>query len=462
MRNEYNGKEADYVYSEKEIEYVFDNFQKQYMPNISDENYIDLYYRILYFFNHSRALKLSPENNDDLYYEEYGESNTEHKSLMTVPKNLNKYVDFEKGTFIPVCRFKKTSPKKSYDNEFVISIDVERNIVWANVTTTKHVYKIKNKNQPLKSHCYCVANYCIPNVTEIVRGKSEDILNGKVADIKPLEFSSDIDKFEEVISQCVLHVGRMDIDVEHRNRYFFDDGRPMFSDEEMNVLGKYFGEVAGPPHFHFIYKDYVLALNSHDSSALAINVNGLTSYLNDLYFVDENSNSAMLKYDFGMPFNDIKRSNMPISYEKASELMSGISSIYESISEEEKQEFISTLFSDLKQRSKHINRTSSPRISEKYDTFMNNINNLCAIITSNGNSPLNSTEFDPITVLTFEASALNQIYKLSFTNKNLKFDIAKAGNNIYNTIEFCLSEISKLPQELASENLHDNEVNGLN
>ena len=72
MRNEYNGKEADYVYSEKEIEYVFDNFQKQYMPNISDENYIDLYYRILYFFNHSRALKLSPENNDDLYYEEYG------------------------------------------------------------------------------------------------------------------------------------------------------------------------------------------------------------------------------------------------------------------------------------------------------------------------------------------------------------------------------------------------------
>ena len=187
----------------------------------------------------------------------------------------------------------------------------------------------------------------------------------------------------------------------------------------------------------------MLKLNSHDSSALAINVNGLTSYLVDLTFAKSNSNEEILKHDFGMPFNDIKNGKFEINKEQTEKLVSGISSIYDELSDEEKESFVTSLLFDLNERMKGSSKANKENYNKELEINTESFARLAGLVTKLDAADDDKYTFNPLTLLAFEASSLNQIYKLSFTNKKLKSEISKIGNNFYNTIEYCLSELAK-------------------
>ena len=227
-------------------------------------------------------------------------------------------------------------------------------MVWARVNTQKIIYA-NDREKVLNKECFCVSNYCIPNLSGLIRGKNVDIIHKKsAAKVLGLDYSKDYDKFKLEIAKGVLQVGRMDTDMVHLNEFEVING---YNKDQRNLLKEYFTHKADPPHFHFIYKDYVLYCKEHDGSAMAINSNNLTKYLLDLYYTNIGSNEDILKYKFGMPFVDIKKRKVSFKGETIKNtLANGICSICGELSENARNLFVQNVKQDIELKIRNIDK----------------------------------------------------------------------------------------------------------
>lgn len=420
-------KAVPYVTSVEEIEDVLKTLREKRFPNMTEQEYLDFATRILYFFERADEMKLTPETDKSLRDE------VDHNKLITVPVKTNNYIDFQKGDFVPVCRVKKRSNEKAFENDILISMDKKSGVIWARVTTQKLIYGNKNKSSIVGSETFCVANYCIPNLGELIRAKNSDII-GKAKSVKPLsgDVSHGFEAYKRQIAKGVLQVCRLDLDVVHQNEFEKING---YNQAQKRLLKEYFTKSAEPPHFHFIYRDYVLYYKKHDGSALAINSNDMTKYLIDLYNTNSSSQDEILDYSFGMPFIDIKKRNANLTGSTSKKLLAGLTNIFNGLSEDGSEKLIETIKRDILLKVRNVDKLKN---KDEFNRFQKSIDKLLSF-ASGKTEPDEYEKFNALLIFILQTSAIDQVYNLSQVNVSLKSEIQNIANNFYDTIEYCLS-----------------------
>lgn len=427
MESNINQNNVPYVDSAKDVEQIFQNMKDKFFPNMTENQFLDYATRIMFFFDHAEEMKLSPETNKDLF------SEPEHKKLITVPTEINNYYEYQKGDFVPVCKVKARNPYKAYENDILISVDVKKGVVLARINTQKLIFG-KKSDKVVGKECFCVSNYCIPSLYDLVRGKNSDIIHKKSA-VKGLglDYSKDYTNYKLQIAKGVLQLNRMDTDMVHLNEFDVING---YNNEQKKLLKEYFTIKADPPHFHFIYKDYVLYCKEHDGSAMAINSNNLTKYLLDLYYTNTNSNEDILKYNFGMPFVEIKKRKITLKGDTVkNKALNGLCLVYNNLSENEKSLFLQKVRQDIDLKVRNIDKVKN---KEDYNRLLKNTEKLTNIL-SGKEETTEFDKFDALHVFIFETSSISILWELAMNNPKIKSEIINAGNDFYNTIEYIIS-----------------------
>lgn len=421
---------AENVYSEDDIISALEQVLKENSLTLSEKETLDYIARITYFFNRAEYVKLTPSFNPNLKYETKNGQANPYRKLVTVPRKVNNFYEYQKGKFIPVCKFSAVDDKKASHNEFLISIDFENKVVLANVSTIKYIYGYKPK--VIDTFCSGVANFVIPDPNGLMRGKIKDLVaRGRNMPNLRLDYN-DFDKFNDTIAKSVIAVSRMDLDSRHGNNY---EVVPGYNKAQKRILDDYFRKFADPPHFHFVYRDYVLNRNLNDSSALAINVEGLAKYLVDLnhsQITDE-----IMMYPLGMPFVDIKKGNVKLSADKVEELTSNMSALYNDFTKSNKEDFYAVLKANIERLTSRLIKMKCSEL--QCENFTRDAYRIIDIIT--GKEKANPKEsYDALIVLGIQTSAVSAFYNFSRLDTYLKTDVGKFANDLFNTINVCLEK----------------------
>ena len=419
---------AKNVASEQDILDVFEEVKGKVASGLSEQDTLDLVARINYFFNRSNFVKLSPTFNSHLIDPGYDGKNNMYKKIVTVPIDKNDYYTYQKGTFVPVCSFSVKDDKKAIENFFLISVDFKNKVVSAIVTTKKIVFGSGQK--VIDSFCSGVANFIIPNPSDLMRGKVKDIKENR-RKVKHLSLDySNFFAFNDTIAKSVLPISRVDFDSRHKNT--FEDVQNYNSEQE-NLLNKYFKQFADPPHFHFVYKDYVLNHNMTDSSALAMNISDLTKYLVDLNA--SNLTDEIVNYNFGMPFVDIKKSCAKLTARDISKFSAGFKNIFDRLSENQKETIKKNI--DLTSENMKTRLSKGKSGVSSCNEYLKNAKRILELMTSEQEYS-KYDNFNALEILAIQTSAINELYKIANTSASLKSEIGRVCNDFYNTINLCL------------------------
>lgn len=416
--------------TEQDIIDAFEKVKKDNNITLNEWENVDYIARMAFFLENSDKIKMTASYNPTISDKRLGISNSAYKKIVTIPKNVENYIDLLGGDFKPVFRILSYNEGKAFRNDITVLIDFKNNIVWANCTTNKLVYGYGGKL--IDDYCSGVVNYVIPNSKTLNRGKIKELRvnNLRSSALKP-DFS-DMEKFKDVIAKSVLSVARVDFDARHGNRF---EDFPGINKAMLDCFQYYFKPCAEAPHFHFVSKGYVLGHENFDSAALAIGVNGLTRYLVDLY--DFEKFDKLGRFDLGLPFLSIKQKTGDIEFGKVKDLTYGLRSTYVDMSDSGKETFKKNFVEGV---SRMFYRLSKNRVSEeKINKFYNQANSIVSYVLSE-DMPDKDEMIDPIILFAIESSAIGSMYNLPQPLSREKKNIGRLASDFYGTISYCLGK----------------------
>ena len=458
MQDKFATKNIDLVNSEEEIISTFDSIAQSLSLNLSKEESFSFIAKIVDLFHRCENVKISASFNNNIKDKGYESKGSAYKKIVTVPKNIDKYFEYQKGNFIPICKFSGLDTRKSTLNDYTVYADFDRKIVKADVVTKKFIYD--NRNKLIDSYCSGVAIFVIPNPQGLIRGKIKDLVsnNSNIVYLKnkPIEIGDRLETLEnlsddytnlsgylQIIEKSILHICRIDLDSRHGNNF---EDVPGYNKDKKKVLDEYFRKFADPPHFHFIYKGYVLNHNQNDSSALAINVDFLTRYLIDLRYADKSN--PIFKEDFGMPFIDILNSSKNFSGEEIRRLTSRFKYDFQQFSEEEKSDFSQCVSAGIMNISKRMSKIKCSK--DEISDFVAKSNRIMEIIFEDKDFS-GKESFDPILLLALQTNIISNYYKFSRVNTKYKSQLDSVLSDFYGIVGHCLSQSDKSLNKNQSE-----------
>jgi len=418
------------ISSQEELMNKFDEFVKNNNVSISPEKVFDYIARISFFFNNADSSKLTPYFNKSLGHEMYNGTSVSRRNLYTVPKTINNYYEFGKGNLIPFCEFSGIDEDHSSRNDYKIFVDLENDIVYATVGVTR---LIKGKSGKVIDEAdFSLANYCIPSLSSLIRGRSEDIIRNNT---KPLTFDEKYDNYadyEEAIKKAVIMVSRVDTDGRHPNDF---SDIPNLNRDKQKLARQIFKESAEEPHLHFCYKDYIVRHKKADSAALAISLNQLPNYLMDLKFAGKDDD--ILRESFGLPFVDVRKRQMSYNHEDIKELTSGIRDTYSYFSKNDKKAFLPLYNDEIELLAKKIGKEKNESTANEFKKQAEIMLKVLTGESENDNSK-DYVRFDSLTLITLEAQFLKVLNKLKVNSSRLKSKFNSSFNDLYSTINASL------------------------
>lgn len=434
---------VNFASSEKEIIEAYEKLKNESGITLKDWEDKDLIARMLFFLENSDKVKLTASFNRTISDPKNGVSNSAFKRIITIPKNVNNYTDYLSGEFQPVFKIFAYNENKAIQNEIVVSIDFKNKIVCACVLTNKLV--IGYDGRVFDKYCVGVCNYVIPNAKGLIRGKIKDLKNnsGKITSLK-LNYE-DMEAFNDVIAKSVISVCRVDFDARHTN-IFEETG---FNKEKIKMLEEYFRPCAEAPHFHFVYRDYVISHNKDDSSSLAISSGGLTRYLVDL--CSANKNDKLANFDLCMPFLSIKKNLTEIQFSDVKDLTYGLRSTYLNMSKENQEVYKDKFITSITRMFERLSKNHLPE--DKIDKFYNQADMLSSYLLGL-DMPDQDTMFDPIEVLALQMCAINTLFNLPAQQDKEKIGLGRLATDFFGTVNYCLS---KVPKQKQNENENEGE-----
>lgn len=130
----------------------------------------------------------------------------------------------------------------------------------------------------------------------------------------------------------------------------FDVLKSVKSEEELELMKKYYGDSAPVPHFHFGTKSYAI---QNRGGQLAITLKNLSQYLKDLdleftkYQKGEADDFKLLQYDIGIPFFQMTTDKMKFDFDNFFDKMKGTLRVLERSVHNENKENIKELYNLL-------------------------------------------------------------------------------------------------------------------
>lgn len=425
MNNNQNFQEVN---SNDEIMKRFDEFLKNNKISLSREQAFDFVAKISYFFNNSSGNKLTPYFNNAIGKEKYNGEQISHRSLYTVPKDVEDYYEYGKGNLVPFCKFSAIDEKHSSRNDFYIYVDVENELVFLSLNVVKEI--VGKSGKVFAEEDFGVYNYCIPKISTLIRGKVPDVMKNNSNAVQLKTQYNDFEAYRDVIRKSVISMSRVDTNCRHPNKFEF---LPNMSEEKLKVARQFFKEKAEEPHLHFCNKGYILNHKDSDSSAIAISVKDLSDYLLALKIADKND--VILSENFGMPFVEMRKKQIYFDYETVKNLTNGLQNAYENFTKQEKIIFEKSFLSSTLYQAKEIEAKFN---KEKAREFENSRKAVYQILT---NSPdieksKDYVNIDAITLLLGEIEVLNVLASCD----NVRSKISNKSNIAYNDFFLTINE----------------------
>ncbi|MBQ8425553.1 MAG: hypothetical protein IJX17_05990 [Clostridia bacterium] len=431
-----NSQEIPVVSSNDELIQKFDEFVKVNKLNLSPEKTFDFIARASYFLNNADSNKLTPYFNNSIGKEDYNGVPSSHRNLYTVPKKVNNYYEYGKGNLRPFCKFSGFDGKHGSRNDFQVYVDIENDLVYVTLYVTRLL--IGKSGKVFGESDFSVQNYCIPNITTLIRGKSNDILNGKPNVMRFNEQYSDYEAYNDTLRKCVIMVSRVDMDNRHPNDF---SDIPNMNKKKQTLAKEIFQEKADEPHLHFCYKDYILRHKEADSAALAISLKQLPNYLISLKTAQKYDD--ILTESFGLPFLEVRNKNLSFDHETIKQLTQGIRESYKNFSKSDKEIFKNSFTTQINLMAKKIKKELNEVEAQNFikDSFF-----VYDVII--GQSDLNKSKdyemIDSITVLNAQTEFLKSLSACKGGSSKLKNKFNIAINDLYTTINASIGNQKQL------------------